>query len=815
MILVVTSNENNGQFITRTFKYRSATGVEVWNAYYSDTPPIYHDRTPRVATDAAGNVYSVAGRIVKYSSVLGAQLWSINAEGSHLKVDVQGNPIIGSPGLTFQNNGAAILTKRSGANGDLIWSAIFNGDSLTELAIDPSGRIVAAGSTYEYSNTNIRVNLFDGATGSQIWNYDFDGGAGASDYLNAMVVGADSAIYLAGSAQLIGKRSAWMVQKLRNPPAPPPYLLTVAATGTGHGLIKSLPTGINCDGCTVAFPLSAIVTLTAFPDAQSTFLGWSGGGCAGVGNCLVTMSTARNVTARFELKKIRVAVSVSYAASGTGVVSSIPSGINCGNFCVAAFNYGSNITLSATPASGSIFSGWAGGLCSGLSTCSFQSTQQAINDAPVATAVFSAGPVILTVINNGASGGGIITSSPLGIDCGTVCRYAFPQGAVVTLSAAPASESVFSAWNSSAPTCSGTAPCTITMNADITVSASFARKFFNVNVAFAGTGAGRVVSNPPLIVCGNICASQFTIFDPPTFSAIPIGASIFAGWSGAGCSGTGTCSPLSNMDSVVTAIFSAVAPSAPPAPTIGTVINGNTLVAINFSPPNNDNGSAITYYTATCLPGPVIAQGSASPIIVIGLTNSASYGCTVTASNSIGESPASAIVGANPSGGISLDLIGVQSRKIHGGVKAYDLPMYPGARVEPRAVGSGHTIAFQFNGAVSDTGTISVSPVGTVTATKSSNEVIVTLTNVPDNQNVTVTLANVNNSYNPLSVMIGFLIGDVNNSHSVNSSDISAVKARVGRPLGVNNFQFDIDTSGIIDAIDVSAVKARTGMRLP
>ena len=163
----------------------------------------------------------------------------------------------------------------------------------------------------------------------------------------------------------------------------------------------------------------------------------------------------------------------------------------------------------------------------------------------------------------------------------------------------------------------------------------------------------------------------------------------------------------------------------------------------------------------------------------------------------------------------------VQSRKTHGTIGSFDVTIDTTqvitgpVTVEPRTIGSGHTIVFQFSGPVTAAGTVSVSPVGTATATFSGNEVLVTLTNVPDNQRVTVTLANVNASVNPPAVSIGFLVGDVNNTRSVNSSDISAVKARSGQPTTALNFQFDVNATGAINSSDISAVKARSGLVLP
>ncbi len=63
-------------------------------------------------------------------------------------------------------------------------------------------------------------------------------------------------------------------------------------------------------------------------------------------------------------------LSVSKLNNGNGTVISSPSGISCGTRCSAPFTRGANVTLTATPASGSIFSGWSGA-CSGTNaTCS-------------------------------------------------------------------------------------------------------------------------------------------------------------------------------------------------------------------------------------------------------------------------------------------------------------------------------------------------------------------------------------------------------------------------------------------------------------
>ncbi len=96
--------------------------------------------------------------------------------------------------------------------------------------------------------------------------------------------------------------------------------------------------------------------------------------------------------------------------------------------------------------------------------------------------------------------------------------------------------------------------------------------------------------------------------------------------------GTGPASSPSN----------AVTPSAPPgAPLNVTAVAGNAQATVSFSPPASTGGSPITLYRVTSSPGGVTATGSASPIMVPGLTNGTTYTFTVTATNAFGTGPAS------------------------------------------------------------------------------------------------------------------------------------------------------------------------------
>jgi uncharacterized repeat protein (TIGR01451 family) len=61
-------------------------------------------------------------------------------------------------------------------------------------------------------------------------------------------------------------------------------------------------------------------------------------------------------------------LTVTRAGSGSGTVTSSPSGINCGSTCAADFTSGATVGMMATPAAGSTFAGWSGA-CTGTGGC--------------------------------------------------------------------------------------------------------------------------------------------------------------------------------------------------------------------------------------------------------------------------------------------------------------------------------------------------------------------------------------------------------------------------------------------------------------
>lgn len=172
-----------------------------------------------------------------------------------------------------------------------------------------------------------------------------------------------------------------------------------------------------------------------------------------------------------------------------------------------------------------------------------------------------------------------------------------------------------------------------------------------------------------------------------------------------------------------------------------------------------------------------------------------------------------------------LNLLTVVSRKMHGAtpfelIIAHTQPLTGSITVEPRAIGSGHTLVFHFDGPVNSLGATTaldaaLNTAGSTSSVKSGNDVIVTLTNVDDNKRLTITLNGINGSGNA-AASIGFLVGDVNSSRSVNAADVSAIKARQGKPVNSDaSAVFDVNADGLINAADLNAARARSGKVIP
>ena len=375
-----------------------------------------------------------------------------------------------------------------------------------------------------------------------------------------------------------------------------PAMVTVLESGLGSGTVTITPPGISCvSACSVNVASGTTVTLTATAAPGAVFAGWSGGACSGVGSCVINATRDVVLTAAFEAL---FTVTVVKAGAGSGTVMSSLPGITCGTSCSAVFASGMPITLTAAAAPGSVFAGWSGGGCSDTGPCSVSGPSN-VTITSTFLQVFTLDVMAL------GSGSGTVTSSPMGITCGATCSASFASGTTVTLTARPAAGSAFTGWSGGG--CSGTGTCAVTVSAATTVTATFTPTFV-LTVTPAGTGSGTVTSSLSGISCGMSCSAVFASGAPITLVAIAAPGSVFAGWSGGSCSGTGPCAVSGPPNVTITATFLQMF-------TLAVVTSGSGSGTVTITPPGLDCGTTCSVTVTsgtTVILTPMPAAGSAA-----------------------------------------------------------------------------------------------------------------------------------------------------------------------------------------------------------
>jgi hypothetical protein len=155
-------------------------------------------------------------------------------------------------------------------------------------------------------------------------------------------------------------------------------------------------------------------------------------------------------------------LNVSLAGSGRGSVSGAE--ISCPGACSATFTRGTPVTLSATPAPGSTFSGW-GGRCTGSAACTLPVGR--VTEVSATFGLTPAPPSFILIIAVGGSG------AVVGPDftCPPRCRVALGVHQTISLTARPAPGWRFAGWSGA---CTRSGPCRLTGDENKSLRALFA-----------------------------------------------------------------------------------------------------------------------------------------------------------------------------------------------------------------------------------------------------------------------------------------------------------------------------------------------------
>ncbi len=533
---------------------------------------------------------------------------------------------------------------------------------ITALDIAPAGElslIIGGTSTIRSTIRDIRGSEISGRTVT--WASDAPTVATVDDNGRVTAVGPGEARI---TASVESASASLRVLVSRAPLA----LRIDPAAGSGTGVVRSTPAGIDCQvsngavsgTCLFEFAADAQVVLTSVPDAGQQFAAW-GEACVGnaVGTtCTLTMAQPRAASAQFvAMRRVRINAA---ASDGLGRVTG-SFGIDCRieadvatGTCEALVADGTPVTVTSTPdepegdAPPQQFVGW-GGVCleERTPTC----TITASGGDQIASAAFT-GPKSLSVTLDGVgggtvSGGGIACSRTSGVNAGT-CSQSLAHGTNVTLTAEAAPASTFVGWSGA---CSGASTtCVVAMTSARTARASFSAATVTLSVDMIGVGEGEVTLNGGEMCLrrfgqtGSItCVRQFPVGTVVTLEAMAGMRAIYEGWSGA-CSGMAlTCTVTLSQSRSVGAHFSGVPPVtltvAGGGSGTGVVRSTEAVPLINCT---ITNGAPSGQCTASVTIGTQItlrAVGSAGSALSAwsGVCSSqATHECTITLNASLG-----------------------------------------------------------------------------------------------------------------------------------------------------------------------------------
>jgi hypothetical protein len=294
---------------------------------------------------------------------------------------------------------------------------------------------------------------------------------------------------------------------------------TLTVNVVGAGTVTADSGLINCPGvCSDIYP-GTTVNLTATPTAPATFTGWSGA-CSGTGACAVTVDAAKNVTATFSVPQGTYTAAIG--GPGTGTVAGT-GGVSCPGTCTSApLNYGTVVTVTATPTGGSTFNSWSGGTCSGATNpCTFT-----VN-SPTATVTANFDVSFPLTVTKTGNGSGTVTSAPAGIACGATCVASFAAGTVVTLTAVADPGKNFVTFSGGGCT---TSPCNVTVSAATTVTAQFTDTTAPTTTILTMPSDPSSVANPVFTFSANEPGSTFQCsLDGAPFTACSSPTSVLVG----------------------------------------------------------------------------------------------------------------------------------------------------------------------------------------------------------------------------------------------------------------------------------------------
>jgi hypothetical protein len=336
-------------------------------------------------------------------------------------------------------------------------------------------------------------------------------------------------------------------------------VFAVEKTGAGKGTVKCEVAG-KVETCLSSYPKGTELILYATPSKGYVFVGWLDEHCEfyEAEPCELTLEEPTTVIAEFGLPP-EYPLTVETEGTGTGTVKCevVGSGVAAGP-CQAEYQEGTKLNLYATPGPGSVFVEWTDGYCSFYGAEPCEELRFEKEEITVA-AEFALIPKYPLTVETEGTGTGTVKCEVVGSGVSGSCAAEYSEGATVRLVATADPGSEFVEWGGECDIAVEN-KCELEMSEGKTVAAIFeARPQASFTVLEAGTGTGTVTCD------GGACASSYSEGKEVTLVAAAAAGSNFAGWSGGGCSGTGSCTLTIKAGMTVTATFNALPTPPPPS----------------------------------------------------------------------------------------------------------------------------------------------------------------------------------------------------------------------------------------------------------
>lgn len=353
------------------------------------------------------------------------------------------------------------------------------------------------------------------------------------------------------------------------------------------------PTNVAITTATINGVVSPLGNYTTYGFQWGTASNLAGATCVEVGqnNGSTDLATLRNLTGLTQGTTYYYRIVANYNASSypatactsptlLGVIYSfttLPQGATSQTITFAqpanVTNGSSTVTLNATASSGLpvTMTSTTPSICTiatqpddtgaftvnilGPGDCTLTASQEGNATYAAATDVtrtFTITSVNLTVT---IVGSGNVTSDKGGVNCNSSCVKAVQTNSLITLTATPSANYVFTGWSGSG--CSGTGTCAVTMSTAKSVTATFTQNAYTVTVTLVGTGS---VSDGTTTCSVSPCSFTVATGSSITLTETPGTGYNFSAWSastGGVCTGSGTTCTFTNVtaDKVVTATF--------------------------------------------------------------------------------------------------------------------------------------------------------------------------------------------------------------------------------------------------------------------